>query len=57
MEHARQLPPGHRGVGGALVGFLHLAQDLRLAHHGGLQARGDAQEMAQRFLAVQLEER
>ena len=37
-------------------GFLHLAQNLRLADHHGIEAGGHAEEMAYRFLVAVLVE-
>jgi hypothetical protein len=56
-EGALEEPVQHRaeragGLGGAR-GLLHLAEDLRLAEHHGIQARGDTEGMAHRLLARQ----
>jgi hypothetical protein len=46
--------PGAAGLGGDAVGLLHLAEDLRLAEHGRIEAAGDREGVADRQLVVEL---
>jgi len=55
-ERAVQLAPADPRLDRARVRLLHLAQDLRLAQHRRLEARGDPQHVAERVVPVQLEE-
>ena len=47
---------GSAGVTGGVVGGFHLAEDLRLAEHHGVEAGGDAKQVAHRLQLVQMVE-